>query len=163
MTSAELLGTYLNAHLAGANAGVETAERLRKHVTDRPDADTVAQLVTDIEHDRQELRKIIERVGEGGHGVKKAMGWVAGQAHRLAVAEPLTGSGHLSVLLEAETLALGIEGKLALWQTLRTLVPAYPQLREVDLAGLAERARDQRERVEAIRLAAAQRSFSTPG
>jgi hypothetical protein len=52
VTSTELLGTYLNAHLAGANAGVETAERLRKHVTDRTDADTVAQIVADIEHDR---------------------------------------------------------------------------------------------------------------
>ena len=79
------------------------------------------------------------------------------------MAEPLTGSGHLSVLLEAETLALGIEGKHALWQTLLAIVPAYPQLAEVGLAGLVERARDQRERVEALRLRAAQRTFSAPG
>lgn len=163
MTSVELLGTYLNAHLAGANAGVETAERLRKHVTDRPEADDLDQLVADIEHDRQRLREIIEGLGEAGHGVKKATGWVAGVAHRLAVAEPLTGSGQLSVLLEAETLALGIEGKHALWQTLLALVPAYPRLADVDLAGLAERAGHQRARVEAIRLRAAQRAFSTPG
>ena len=163
MTSVELLGTYLNAHLAGANAGVVTAERLRKHVTDRSESDVLEQLVEDIEHDRQRLRELIEGLGEAGHGLKKAVGWVAGKAHGLAVAEPLTGSGHLRVLLEAETLALGIEGKHALWQTLLALVPAYPQLAEADLTGLAERARDQRGRVEAIRLSAAQRSFSTPG
>jgi hypothetical protein len=163
VTSVELLGTYVNAHLAGANAGVETAERLRKHVTDRAEIDVLDQLVEDIDRDRQQLREIAERLDAAGHGVKKAAGWVAGKAHRLAVAEPLTGSGHLSVLLEAETLALGIEGKLALWQTLLAVVPAYPQLADVDLAGLAERARQQRGRVESIRLAAAHRSFSTPG
>ncbi len=163
MTSVELLGTYLNAHLAGANAGAETAERLRKHITDPAESDVLDQLVEDIGHDRQRLREIVDGLGEAGHGIKKAAGWVAGKAHRLAVAEPLTGSGHLSVLLEAETLALGIEGKHALWQTLLAIVPAYPQLAEVDLAGLAERARDQRERVEALRLSAARRAFSTPG
>jgi len=163
MSSTELLGTYLGDHLAGASAGLETAERLRKHVTEPLDAEVVGKLVEDIEHDRQELRKIIERLGAGAHGVKRAVGWVAGKAHRLAVAETLTGSGHLSVLLEAETLAMGIDGKRALWEALLAVVPAYPQLADVDLAGLAERARDQRERVETIRLRAVRRSFSSPG
>ncbi|MBV9921661.1 MAG: hypothetical protein JOY78_12530 [Pseudonocardia sp.] len=163
MSSSELLGTYLDGHLAGANAGLETAKRLRKHVHDPLDAEAVGRLAEDIDQDREELRRVVERLGEGGHGVKRAVGWVAGKAHRLAVAETLTGSGHLSVLLEAETLAIGIDGKRALWEALLAVVPAYPQLADVDLAGLAERARDQRERVETIRLRAAQRSFSTPG
>jgi hypothetical protein len=163
MSSSELLGTYLGGHLAGANAGLQTAERLRKHVTDPLDVETVDGLVENIDQDREELRRIVERLGEGGHRFKRAVGWVAGKAHRLAVAKTLTGSGHLSVLLEAETLALGIDGKRALWEALLAVVPAYPQLADVDLAGLAERARDQRERVETVRLRAARRSFSKPG
>jgi hypothetical protein len=163
MSSTEHLDTYLNDHLAGANAGVEAAERLRGHLTDHPDVDVLEHLVEDIEHDRRQLRDVVERLGGARHGVKKAAGWLAGKTHHLALAEALTGSEDLTVLLEAETLALGIDGKSALWQTLLAVASAYPQLADIDLGGLAERARAQRERVEAIRLAAARRAFSTPG
>jgi hypothetical protein len=65
------------------------------------------------------------------------------------------------VLLETETLALGIEGKLALWAALLAVASAYPQLIEDDLVRLASRAREQRGRIETIRLAAARRSFAS--
>ena len=55
------------------------------------------------------------------------MGWVAGKAHQLAVAEPLTRDEQLSLLLQAESMALGIEGKLALWEALLAVAPEYPQ------------------------------------
>ena len=87
------------------------------------------------------------------------MGWVAGKAHQLAVAEPLTRDEHLSLLLQAESMALGIEGKLALWEALLAVAPEYPQLAGVDLVGLTGRAREQRGRVETVRLAAARRAF----
>ncbi len=162
MASTEVLGTYLNDHLSGANAGVEMAQRLHKRAADGPDAAVLARLAEDIERDREELRQLVEQLGEAGHRVKRAAGWVAGKAHRLAVGELLTGDEHLSMLLETETLALGIEGKLALWQALLAVASAYPQLAESDLARLADRAREQRGRIETIRLAAARRSFTSP-
>ena len=160
MTAADRLGTYLNGHLAGANAGVATAERLAERIRTEPTAGTLAQLVAEITSDREQLRAIIERLGVSGHPVKEAVGRVAGEASRLVVAEVVTGSAHLTVLLEAETLAMGIHGKLALWEALLSVVPAHPRLAEFDLAGLAARARAQHDRVEEIRLAAAQRSFA---
>jgi hypothetical protein len=56
-------------------------------------------------------------------------------------------------------MALGIEGKLGLWTALLAVAPDHPELATVDLAGLAERAREQRGRVEMVRLAAARRAF----
>lgn len=161
MTSTEVLGTYLNSHLAGANAGVEIVRRLHKRAVPGPDAAVLAQLAEEIEQDRDELRGLVEQLGEAGHPVKKAAGWAAGKAHQLAVSELLTGDEHLAMLLEAETLALGVEGKLALWEALLAVASAYPQLVEDDLVRLAGRARDQRGRIEAIRLAAARRSFTS--
>ena len=162
MTAIERLGTYLNGHVAGANAGVATAERLAGRIRTEPAAGTVAQLVADITSDRAQLQAIIDRLEVSGHPIKKAVGRVAGEVPRLAVAEVLTGSEHLTVLLESETLAMGIDGKLALWEALMAVVPAHPRLGEFDLAGLAARAREQRSRIEEIRLAAVRRSFAAP-
>ena len=161
MASTEVLGTYLNSHLAGANAGVEIAQRLHKRTAAGSDAAVLARLAEEIEQDRDELRGLVEQLGEAGHPIKKAAGWAAGKAHRFAVGELLTGDAHLSVLLEIETLALGVEGKLALWEALLAVASAYPQLMEDDLVRLAGRAREQRGRIEAIRLAAARRSFTS--
>jgi len=160
MTAADRLGTYLNGHLAGANAGVATAKRLAGRIRTEPTAGTLAQLVADITSDREQLKTIIERLGVSGHPLKEAVGRAAGEASRLVVAEVMTGSEHLTVLLEAETLAMGIHGKLALWEALLAVVPAHPRLAEFDLAGLVARAHAQRDRVEEIRLAAVQRSFA---
>jgi hypothetical protein len=66
------------------------------------------------------------------------------------------------MLLQAESLALGIEGKRALWEALLEVAHAYPTLADTDLTQLVERARAQRERIEAVRLAAARRSLTTP-
>ena len=56
----------------------------------------------------------------------------------------------------------GHRGKLALWQALLAVAPTYPQLVEADLVHLAARAREQHSQIEAIRLAAARRSFMLP-
>jgi hypothetical protein len=159
-SSAEVLGTYLNDHLGGANAGVEIAHRLREHPADGVEAAVLTRLAEDIEQDREELRGIIEKLGETGHPVKKVTGWITGKAYRLGATELLAGDRQLGRLLEAETLALGIEGKLALWEALRAVAPGYPQLVESDLARLADRAREQRARMEEVRLAAARRAFA---
>jgi len=45
--------------------------------------------------------------------VKQAAGWLTEKVHRLGVDERLTRSPDLTLLLQAESLSLGIEGKLA--------------------------------------------------
>jgi hypothetical protein len=82
-----------------------------------------------------------------------------GKAHQLAVAAPLTADEDLKLLRHAETMALGIEGKIGLWTALLAVAADHPELAASDLAGLADRAREQRGRVEAVRLAAARCAF----
>lgn len=162
MPSTELLAIYLNDHLGGANAGVELARRLHQKAGDGHDTAMLGRLADDIEQDRDDLRDLVERVGEARHPVKEAVGWIAGKAHRLAVDEVLTGDEAVTLLLECETLALGIDGKLALWHAVAEVATAYPQLTGVDLGRLADRARDQRERIESLRRDVARRAFTIP-
>ncbi len=161
MGPTDVLGTYLNDHLGGANAGVEMARQLCERAGDGPDAGVLAGLAGDIDDDREELRVLVERLGHDRHRVKQAAGWVAGKAHQVAVGEALTGDEHLSMLLQAESLALGIDGKRALWDTLLAVGDRYPALAGTDLTRLADRARDQRVRLETVRLDAARRAFTT--
>jgi hypothetical protein len=155
------LGTYLNDHLGGAHAGVEMARQLEDEVRGEPDAAVLDGLAAEIEEDLETLRSLVEIIGSTRQPVKQVAGWLAEKAHRLGVAEVRTGSPHLTRLLEAESLSLGVEGKLCLWLALIELAPTFPQLAAVDFHRLADRARDQRRRLEVVRLAAARRAFAT--
>jgi hypothetical protein len=64
-------------------------------------------------------------------------------------------TGALRLLESVEAVALGIEGKLALWRGLSAAAETTPELRAVDYERLLQRASEQRRRIEAIRLEAA--------
>jgi hypothetical protein len=161
----ERLATYLNDHLSGANAGVELARRLEQAVRDQPDGAVLDGLADEIAEDFETLRSALAAVGGSTNPVKQAAGWVAEKAHRVGVAIDTASedSGDLARLLEAESLSLGVEGKLCLWLALLEVAGAYPSLAALDLPRLADRARNQRRRIEAVRLAAARRAFAPIG
>lgn len=161
MSATAQLGVYLNDHLAGANAGVEMARKLQKEVAGEPDAAMLGPIGDEIADDVETLRQLMEHVGVARNPVKQAVGWVAEKAHRAGVATQARHGSDLARMFAAESLSLGVEGKLSLWLVLIELVPSHPRLAGVGLPGLAERARDQRRRIEAIRVAAARRAFTT--
>jgi hypothetical protein len=68
-------------------------------------------------------------------------------------------AGPLRHLQGLEVLALGLQGKLALWAALETLTDRIPELRGVNLRQLQERARNQHAEVETRRLDAARASL----
>lgn len=161
MTTNDQLGIYLNDHLAGAHAGVEMARQLQDDIQKEPEAEVLGRLGEEIEEDLDTLQGLVDTIASTRHPIKQAAGWVAEKAHRLGVAEARTGSPHLTRLLQAESLSLGVEGKLCLWLALIEAAPSNPHLAAVDLQRLVERARDQRRRLEVVRLAAARRAFAT--
>ena len=63
-------------------------------------------------------------------------------------------------LLEMETLSIGIEGKLALWLTLKEIAGVDARLAGTDFDRLVERARLQRQKLEPHRLEAATKAFT---
>jgi carbon monoxide dehydrogenase subunit G len=148
----ELLGIYLNDHLAGTTAGAELARRIcRTHPELRILAD-------DIEADRKELLDFMREVGVETRPHKEALGWLAEKAGRLKFNGRVLGRSPLSDVLELETLRVGIEGKAALWRTLRQL----KSFDETRLERLTARAESQAELVDQYRLHLAPKAFNSP-
>jgi hypothetical protein len=150
--SKEHLGTYLNDHLAGSHTAVETLDRL---LDEAPDLRTaLAQLKTEIEEDREQLRSLMRSLDIAESTVRKAGGWFAERATSLKLVVDDKATGPLRRLERLELLSLGIEGKIAMWRALQAVAGTDNALDILDYARLTERGQDQRVRVEAMRLEA---------
>jgi predicted DNA-binding ribbon-helix-helix protein len=162
MVATESLGVYLNDHLGGAAAGVEMAEKLRSRNDGTPFGNVMAQLVLEIKEDRATLENLMDRLGVERNPGKLAAGRGIEKIARLRTSKTLTGSAELSRLMDIEGLALGIEGKYAMWRELQEIAELDQRLASTDLEGLASRARRQRDTLEPYRLQCAPLAFA-PG
>ena len=143
-----LLGIYLNDHLAGATAGVELARRVAGTRLGLPGESVLPQLATEIAADRDALQVPVR-------GYKVRAGWIAEKAGRLKLNGYLLGRSPLSNLEELEMMRLGVEGKAAGWRTLRTLAEADERLDPGELDELISRAGRQADLLEDLRVRAA--------
>ncbi|HEY3542824.1 MAG TPA: hypothetical protein VGK79_09785 [Gaiellaceae bacterium] len=149
------LPIYLNDHLAGSTLGVELVRRTRRANEDGELGDFLRWLEGQIVEDRAALLALQRRHGIEPSLVKAGGAWVAEKLGRLKTNGHLISYSPLSRLLELEGLAGGIEAKLALWLALAEA--------GIDVEGLADRARQQRSRLEPFRLAAAREALSVAG
>src|ERR671916_42159 len=142
----KLLGTYLNDHLAGATIGVELARRARGSNEGTEYGQALQELMG-----RLEIRRDYPKV---------AFGWIAEKVGRLKPNGQLTGYSPLSRLIELETLALGITGKLSLWEALAEVADEDTRLDRAELTELSQRAERQRADVWRLRQRAARDALS---
>ena len=151
------LAIYLNDHMAGSTGAVELVRRAAGSNRGTEYGETLAQLRTEIEHDREALASIMRRLGVGIDRVRMGLAWSAEKLGRLKLNGQWSGYSPLSRLEELEVLELGVAGKLLLWQALsQTVIPAD------ELAPLIERARSQRARLEDLRREAAIEALDLP-
>lgn len=153
------LSTYLNDHLAAATAGVELARRTAASNRSTSYGPPLATLAKEIEADRRALLEIMERLSVGPDRLKVALLWGAEKVGRLKLNGEIFRYSPLSRLEEIEGLLVGVEGKLALWQTLRQTHGEDARLRRIDLDELIKRGRAQRRRLERQRRRAADEAF----
>ena len=152
----ENLGTYLNDHVAGSVLALELLDHLID-LPEAPDRKLLTQLRIEIQEDQDVLRQLLRSVGAKESTARKAAAWLTEKLGRAKLRIDESGSGELRLLEGLETLALGIQGKLALWRSLATLRDAVPPLKTLDLARLQSRALEQFERVDRLRLDAVRR------
>ncbi len=150
-----LLGIYLNDHLAGATAGVELARRVAGTRLGLPGESVLPQLATEIAADRDALLDMMTALQVPVRGYKVRAGWIAEKAGRLKLNGYLLGRSPLSNLEELEMMRLGVEGKAAGWRTLRTLAEADERLDPGELDELISRAGRQADLLEDLRVRAA--------
>lgn len=72
----DLLGIYLNDHLAGATAGVELAHRMARSHSGPEAASTMRSLAAEIARDRSALRDIMAGLGVPARAYKVCAGWI---------------------------------------------------------------------------------------
>jgi hypothetical protein len=156
----EHLATYLNDHLSGSVAAVELLEHLEKAYAETEMARFFAALRSDIEADRQELKALMDRLDVSESRPRKATAWLAGKFTELKMRLDDGARGPLRLLESLEAIALGIQGKLALWRALSAAAQIAPPLLKSDYERLAQRAEEQHSRIEAHRIEAAKTALS---
>ena len=142
------LGTYLEDHLAGSQYALDLLQDLSEQTVDLNLAQFATRLQIEIENDREILQKIADRIGTETTRVKEMAAWVAQKAGRLKLSmhEPV---GRFEAI---EMLSLGVLGKLALWDALKTVRSSNILLMEVKFDELIQRAVAQHSELEARRL-----------
>jgi hypothetical protein len=156
LISGKPLDVYLNDHLAGARFGSDLARRL----AGRMGGTTMNVLADEIEEDRQTLQQLVDRLNVSRNPIKEAATWVAEKVSHVKLSGLTAGHREFGLFMALETLSLGIEGKQSLWVALADVADHYPELQNIDLVALRERAAAQRGVVEAERAAAARRAFT---
>jgi hypothetical protein len=150
--SLEYLGVYLNDHLAGSTAALELLTELEK---DEGPGSWTSRLRFEIAADRKELEHLLRQTEIAPSTARQAVAWLTEKLAELKTRIDDRNGGRLRRLELIEALALGIDGKSALWSALRAVSEDVPALRSVDYARLIDRAAEQRRTVEQQRLQAA--------
>jgi hypothetical protein len=150
-----LLGIYLNDHLAGATGGAGLARRVAgSHGSPAADS-TLQRLAAQVAQDRAALLEIMAALSIPVRAYKVYVALIGEKAARLKLNGYLLARSPLSSLEELEMLRLGVEGKAAGWRTLRVLAETDERLDPGRLDELISRARRQADLLEELRVRAA--------
>ncbi|GGT93809.1 MULTISPECIES: hypothetical protein [Streptomyces] len=158
----DLLGIYLNDHLAGAAAGVELVRRIVRAHRGRDYEPQLAELAREIREDRRTLRACMEALGVRRLRSRTVLGWTMERLGRLKLNGRVLSRSPLSDVLELEAMRLGVEGKGACWRTLHALARTDGRLDADQLEELVQRARRQSQSLEALRARVAGQVLTPP-
>jgi hypothetical protein len=150
----------LNDHLAGGNAALELLEQLIEHLRGTEAEAELRQIQTEITEDKSVLLDVLRRSGGKESRVRSAAALVAQKIGQVKVAWDDPGDGDFSNFEALEALALGIQGKAALWRALAEVKRGMPGL-DRDYQALERRAHDQFQRVDRLRLSLARKALSS--
>ena len=156
----EHLATYLNDHLAGSVMALELLEHLEGVHSDDGLRDFFQQLRADVAADREELERLMKGLDIDQRSLRKASAWLAEKFTELKLRFDDPKAGALLLFESLEALSLGIEGKHSLWTALAATAKESGSLQLADYDRLQERAREQRGRVEELRIKTALTALS---
>lgn len=156
------LAIYLNDHLAGSTGALELLAHLQEAYANTAVGSALAQLHAEIEAERQELERLIDRLHADLSGPRRLGAWLGEKLAQIKLQIDDKSSGDMRLFEGLEALALGIQGKRGLWQVLAITSESQPDLHGPDYPQLVQRSEDQYNRVEAMRLEAAKQAFEAP-
>jgi hypothetical protein len=155
---ARRLSVYLNDHLADETLGVELVKRAVSENTGTPLRAFLEVLSWELEEDRDRLVRLMDQLGVRRKRVGVILARIAEKLGRLKPDGQLTGYSPLSPLVELESLHLRIDGKIDMWNALRSSVGE--RVKGIDFDELVRRAERQAEELERRRLDVAANALS---
>ncbi|MGI8548627.1 MAG: hypothetical protein ACR2M1_15085 [Gemmatimonadaceae bacterium] len=153
------VATYLSDHLAGATSAIALMEHIEGTYPDTDIARLIAGVRADVESDREKLQDLAQALGVVESTPREVAGWLGERLAQLKLHIDDSSNGPLYLLEALDGLAMGIDGKLALWHGLGAAAVQTPSLRGADYDHLAQRAQEQRQRIEPARLDASRAVF----
>jgi hypothetical protein len=159
----EHLATYLNDHLAGSVVALDLLDHLEATHSEDTLRDFFKEIRADVASDRQELERLMKGLNIDQSRTRKASAWLAEKFTELKLRFDDPKAGALLLFESLEALSLGIEGKRSLWRALAAISETTPALRIADYDHLQQRAQEQRDRVEALRVETAPTALTGDG
>lgn len=157
------LATYLNNHLAGSVMALELLDYIAAVFKGTETERFASELHDEVAADKKTLEEFMARFNIGLSVTRRASAWVGEKFAQLKLILDDPKGGSFRLLEATEALVLGIEGKKALWRALSTASETSPEIRVLDYEQLIQRADEQRNRVERVRLKAAESALTSRG
>jgi hypothetical protein len=156
--NAKHLTTYMKDHFAGSIAAVELLDHLISSERDATHKQSLNRLRQEVVEDQEVLSGLLRDLDAHPGAVRNTAAFLSEKLARIKLLLEDPSGGQLARFEKLEALALGIDGKRALWWSLLA-VAEIPALGKVDLTRLDQRAEDQRKRVEELRIEAAREAL----
>jgi hypothetical protein len=155
------VASYLTDHLAGSVVAIDLLHQLEDGRTGAELELAFGQLRTDIEADREELRALMNKLKIEESRFRQTVAWFTAKLVEFKLRVEDRSDSPLRLLESIEAVALGIDGKSALWRALEAAAEISPELQGIDYKRLKQRADEQRQRAENMRLTAAKAALAT--
>ena len=157
------LARYLNDHLAGSTAAINLLQHLERTGRGKDMHWFLVTLRGEVVADRVSLEGVMERAQVKKHRRRTTTAWLIEKLTRLKLRAGSNGDGALKFLEGLELVQVGIEGKRELWRALAATSEQMPVLKGIDFGQLIQRADEQHERVEGVRIETAKAALVGDG
>jgi len=161
--NAKHLSRYLNDHLAGSTTLINLLQHLEGTRRGKDMHWFLVTLRGDVLADRVSLEGVMERAQVKKHRHRRATAWLIEKLTRLKLRVDDKGDGALQFLEGLELVEIGIEGKRELWRALAATSERMPFLKGIEFGNLIQRADEQHDRVEALRVETAKAALVGDG
>ena len=145
LRNGELLGIYVNDHLAAATGGIELVGRMLGIHRGGPREEPLEQLLSELREEKAAIRGIMSALGIRVTQYKQLGAWAAEKVSRAKLNGRLLSRSPLSELVEFEFLASGVRAKRSGFETLRIAAEVEPRLPAQELDRLIDQANRQYE------------------
>jgi hypothetical protein len=152
------LATYLNNHLTASEGALELLSSLEEAQDNLDVKQLASELRAEIKAEQQALKNLMDQLQITKNKPRQAIGWLGEKFTQVKLQMDDSKDGALYLLELLELMIIAIEGKHGLWRVLAaTGIPGLPA---ADYERYAQQSREQQQRVETFRLAAAKQAFA---